>query len=290
MTVLTENQPYTTRFAPSPTGYLHLGHAFSALVAETEAKRTGGRFLLRIEDIDTGRCRPAFEDAIYEDLHWLGLTWEMPVRRQSDHMADYTDALQSLDKQQVLFPCFCTRKELQEEVQNAGQAPHSFDGPHYPGTCKHLSVRERRTRIAHGETYALRLDLERAIAANGTLDFFDLDRGAIDVDFMQCDDVVLARKDIGTSYHLSVVVDDALQGVNLVTRGEDLLPATHIHRVLQNLLNLPAPRYRHHKLLKNNEGKRFAKRNKSLTLAALRQGGRSPADIRQMIGLGAKPT
>lgn len=271
-----------TRFAPSPTGRLHVGHAYSALFAARAAQ--GGRFLLRIEDIDLGRCRLEFEEGIYEDLAWLGLEWATPVRRQSDHFDDYRAALRKLDENGLIYPCFCTRKDIQREVERASQAPHGPDGVLYPGTCRALSADERKTLIAAGEAHALRLDMAKAVEAAGPLAFEDRERGRMEVDGPSCGDVVLARKDVPTSYHLAVTVDDAIQGVTLVTRGEDLLHATHIHRILQALLGLPAPEYWHHGLLTGADGKRFAKRDRSLTLQALREAGRNPAEVRAMAG------
>ena len=271
-----------TRFAPSPTGRLHIGHAYSALFAAQAA--AGGRFLLRIEDIDLGRCRPEFEEGIYEDLAWLGLEWETPVRRQSDHFDDYRAALRRLDEDRLIYPCFCTRKDILREVEQAGQAPHGPDGVLYPGTCRTLSPDEREALAEAGEPHALRLDMAKAVDAVGPLTFEDRARGRIVVEGLGCGDVVLARKDAPTSYHLAVTVDDAIQDVTLVTRGEDLLHATHIHRILQALLGLPEPEYWHHGLLTGADGKRFAKRDQSLTLQALREAGRSPAEVRAMAG------
>ena len=271
-----------TRFAPSPTGRLHLGHAYSALFAAEIAQRDGGRFLLRIEDIDRTRCRPKFEVAIIEDLAWLGIEWESSVRCQSHHMADYREALDRLRNRGVVYPCFCTRRDIQREIARAGAAPHGQEGPIYPGTCRHLSEDERAARMTGGHAFALRLDAARARDICGPLAFVDRKRGRVDVDPMREGDVVVARKDITTSYHLAVVVDDALQGVTCVTRGEDLLEATHIHRVLQCLLDLPAPEYAHHALLFDADGKRFAKRDKAKTIAALREEGYAPAEVRKM--------
>ena len=271
-----------TRFAPSPTGRLHVGHACSALFAARAAQ--GGRFLLRIEDIDLGRCRPEFEEGIYEDLAWLGLEWEVPVRRQSDHFDDYRTALRKLDENSLIYPCFCTRKDILREVEQAGQAPHGPDGVLYPGTCRALSADERVALVAAGEPHALRLDMARAAESTGPLTFEDRERGRIEVAGPGCGDVVLARKDVPTSYHLAVTVDDAIQGVTLVTRGEDLLHATHIHRILQALLGLPEPEYWHHGLLTGEDGKRFAKRDRSLTIKALREEGSSPAEVRALAG------
>ncbi len=268
-----------TRFAPSPTGLLHLGHAFSALFAQKQ----GNRFLLRIEDIDRGRCRPEFIQAIYDDLAWLGLEWEMPVRIQSQHMDDYASALSRLDEQGLLYPCFCTRKDIQAEIEHAGHAPHGPDGLLYPGTCRTLSPAQREDMIAQGKPYALRLDMEKARECAGSLTWLDRDKGVQQATPEIFGDVVLARKDTPTSYHLSVTVDDHLQGVTLVTRGEDLFHASHIHLLLQKVLDLDTPEYNHHGLLKGEDGKRFAKRDKSLTLQSLRESGVSAADVLERI-------
>jgi glutamyl-Q tRNA(Asp) synthetase len=273
-----------TRFAPSPTGYLHLGHAHSALAGWTAARRAGGRFLLRIEDIDASRCRPAFTEAILEDLAWLGLEWETPVRRQSEHMSDYAAALARLDARGVLYPCFCTRKDIAAEIAAAGQAPQGPEGPLYPGTCRGLDPAARAERVAQGQPYAMRLDVARAGALAGPLDWTDAGAGRVDARPVLLGDVVLARKDAGTSYHLAVTVDDALQGVTLVTRGADLFAATHVHRLLQALLDLPTPAYLHHPLLRNEAGERLAKRDGATTLRALRSAGRTAAEVRAMAG------
>lgn len=272
-----------TRFAPSPTGYLHLGHAYSALFAAHAAQKDGGRFLLRIEDIDQGRCRPEFETAIFEDLAWLGLDWEHPVRRQSDHFPEYQDALSRLTDAGLTYPCFCTRKDIETEIKAAGGAPHGPDGPIYPGICRHLDENERKDRIAAGEAYAVRLDMATAMRTAGPLTWTDIDAGAIDAAPDRFGDVVLARKDTPTSYHLSVILDDHLQGVTLVTRGRDLFEATDVHRLLQALLGLDTPRYHHHALLQGEDGKRFAKRDSSLTIASLRKNGATPDDVKAMI-------
>lgn len=277
-----------TRFAPSPTGHLHLGHAYSALLTWDTARAEGWRIVLRIEDIDTGRCRPEFTDAIFEDLAWLGLDWEQPVRNQSEHMADYEAALARLRDQDLLYPCFCSRRDIREEITAIGGAPHDWngaEGPVYPGTCRGLSPGERAGRVAAGDPFALRLDVAAALRQTGPLTWRDLDRGAVPVALEGLGDVVLARKDIPTSYHLSVTVDDALQGITHVIRGQDLEAATHIHRLLQALLDLPSPAYRHHTLLTGPDGKRYAKRDKSITLRSLREAGKTPADIREMVGL-----
>ena len=278
-----------TRFAPSPTGLLHLGHALAAMTA-FEAAQDGGRFLLRIEDIDAARARPEFEQAIYEDLGWLGLRWEKPVRRQSEHFADYQQALGRLDAMGVLYPCFCTRKEIADEIARAGLAPHGPEGPLYPGTCRALSRETQTARMAN-ETYALRLDVSKAQAQVGALTFEERGHGPSGETGRQetkpelLGDVVLARKEIPASYHLAVVVDDALQDVTLVTRGEDLFHATYIQRLLQALLELPAPAYLHHRLVLDEGGKKFSKRNASVTLKHLRESGKTPSEIRKMVGL-----
>lgn len=276
--------PTITRFAPSPTGLLHLGHAHAALFAWDQAVRHGGRFILRIEDIDHTRCRAEFEQAVIEDLAWLGLSWPQPVRRQSDHMADYRQALDRLDGLGVLYPCFCSRKDILDEIAQAGAAPHGPDGPIYPGACRHLSPQARDQKLAQGVPYALRLDVARAVAVVGPLTWHDRDDGVITAQPELFGDVVLARRDIPTSYHLSVTVDDALQGVTLVTRGRDLREATHIHRLLQALLGLPVPEWRHHGLLVNEQGQRLAKRDGAMSLRALRQSGHDAAQVRAMAG------
>jgi len=273
-----------TRFAPSPTGYLHVGHAASALTGWRAARDAGGRFILRIEDIDATRCRPEFERAIHEDLAWLGLTWDNPVRRQSQYMADYATALDQLDRLGVLYPCFCTRREIAAEIAAAANAPHGPDGPPYPGSCRALSAAERADRMERGLPYALRLHAAAAARIAGPLSWEEEGRGALAVEPGKLGDAVLARKEVATSYHLAVTVDDALQGVTLVTRGEDLFHATHLHRLLQALLGLAAPRYRHHMLLTGADGRRLAKRDGSLTIRALRAAGRTPPEVRAMAG------
>jgi glutamyl-Q tRNA(Asp) synthetase len=271
-----------TRFAPSPTGYLHLGHAYSALIAWRAAREAGGRFLLRIEDIDRTRCRSEFTAAILEDLAWLGIDWDGDVREQAEHFADYQAALDRLDVLGVIYPCFCTRAAIAAEIARAGGAPQGEGGPLYPGTCRNLPIEERLRRVASGEGFALRLDVSRALARTGPLEWEEDGEGTIAADPALLGDVVLARKDAPTSYHLAVTVDDALQGVTLVTRGADLFMSTHIHRLLQALLDLPVPRYRHHRLLTDAQGKRFAKRDRALTLRALRDAGRTAAEVRAM--------
>jgi glutamyl-Q tRNA(Asp) synthetase len=288
-----------TRFAPSPTGFLHLGHAHAALFAERAARQADGRFLLRIEDIDQGRCRPEYEAAIMEDLRWLGLAWDGPVMRQSDRFAIYRRALERLQGRGLLYPCFCTRKDILGEIAAAGQAPHGPpaegpDGPLYPGTCRALGGDERRARIAAGQAFALRLDVaaaQSAVAAQagvGPLAWIEHGRGlagaAVLAEPGVHGDVVLGRKDVPASYHLAVTLDDAEQGITLVTRGEDLAPATHIHRLLQALLDLPVPAWHHHGLIADAAGRRLAKRADAQAIRALREQGLSPAAVRALAG------
>ena len=236
-----------TRFAPSPTGWLHSGHAASALLAERVARQAGGRFLLRLEDIDPARCRPEFADGIEQDLEWLGLHWDGPVRRQSEHLPDYATVLANLRKQGCLYPCFCTRAEIAREIEAAGHAPHVPDGGVlYPGTCRTLSNDEREERIAAGSAHVFRLDMARAVAQTGPLTWWERGQGEVPCRAEAFGDVVLARRDVPASYHLCVTHDDALQGVTLVTRGDDLRTATSVHRVLQALMGWPVPEYWHH--------------------------------------------
>jgi glutamyl-Q tRNA(Asp) synthetase len=272
----------TTRFAPSPTGYLHLGHAFSAYNAWRRARDAGGRFLLRLEDIDPARCRPDFAAAITADLAWLGLTWDGPVRVQSDHLADYRAVLDGLAEQGLVYPCFCTRADVLREVSASAGAPHAPDGaPLYPGICRRLSASERADRIAAGERFALRLDMQAALISG--LWYEEEGQGRVPCHPEAFGDVVLARKDAPASYHLCVTHDDAVQGVTLVTRGEDLRPATGLHRLLQALMGWPAPRYAHHRLMLDASGKRLAKRDKAITLRDMRARGLSAADVIALI-------
>jgi glutamyl-Q tRNA(Asp) synthetase len=284
-----------TRFAPSPTGPLHLGHAFAAITAFRAAKNAGGRFLLRMEDIDRTRCRAVYEGEILEDLAWLGLDWERPVRRQSEHFEFYRQSLEKLEKADLLYPCFCTRREIADEIERASNAPHlhlhGTEGPLYPGTCRGLSSAQRTARLAEGGPFALRIDIQKASSLTGELTFFESGQGPKDEHGRQevrpelLGDVVLARKEVPASYHLAVVADDALQQVSLVTRGEDLFHATHIQRLLQCLLALPEPRYAHHRLILDPNGKKFSKRDASVTLRALREKGMRQQDIRAQLGL-----
>jgi glutamyl-Q tRNA(Asp) synthetase len=279
---MTVSDAVVTRFAPSPTGYLHLGHVRSAWEGWPAARQAGGRFLLRIEDIDHTRCRREYEDAILEDLAWLGLAWDGPVRRQSEHFEDYRNALTRLEADELLYPCFCTRREIQAEIARAGGAPQGEMGAPYPGTCRHLSTAQRAERHRSAADHAWRLDVAAALARTGPLDFVEEGQGEprrVRADPAPLGDVVLARKEVPTSYHLAVTVDDALQGVTLVTRGIDLFAATHVHRLLQALLALPTPRYRHHPLLTDSTGRRLAKRDRAETIRAMRAAGMTPDEV-----------
>lgn len=277
-----------TRFAPSPTGLIHLGHAYAALVARDIAQSRDGTFLLRLEDIDVGRCRPEFADAIEEDLHWLGLEWPTPIMQQSDRLAAYADAIAALEAKSLLYPCFCTRRDIQQEIIQASSAPHATqagpDGPIYPGICRDLPVAERDQRVAAGQSFALRLKMDLAIQEAGPLTWTDDTGETTSATPEVFGDLVLARKDIPTSYHLAVVVDDNAQGITLVTRGEDLRPATHVHRLLQALLNFESPRYHHHRLVTDSNGKKFSKRDQAVTLRHLRESGHSAAQVIEMTG------
>ena len=267
-----------TRFAPSPTGYLHLGHVRSALAGWRAARDADGQFLVRIEDIDQTRCRLEFTGAIVEDLTWLGLDWDGSIRRQSEHFADYRAALTRLEEQGLLYPCFCTRRDIQAEIARAGGAPQGEMGAIYPGTCRDLSEAERGERRASGRDYALRLDVGAAVERTGPLIWHEGGRETA-ADPAALGDVVLARKEFPTSYHLAVTVDDALQGVTLVTRGADLLAATHVHRLLQALLGLPTPHYQHHPLLTHADGRRLAKRDGAPSIRAMREAGMTSAEV-----------
>jgi glutamyl-Q tRNA(Asp) synthetase len=285
------------RFAPSPNGYLHLGHAYSAVLNARMAGEAGGRLLLRIEDIDATRCRPEYEAAIFEDLHWLGLAWEEPVRRQSEHLAAYAGALECLAARGLVYPSFESRAEIAALVaarEREGPWPRDPDGaPLYPGTAKVLAPRERDRRRAAGDPYALRFDMAAALAAIGAAPLAWTETGAgprgeigrVPAYPSLWGDVVLARKDIPTSYHLSVVVDDALQGITHIVRGQDLFAATSLHRLLQILLVLPEPIYHHHRLILDGDGRKLSKSTRATGLRELRAGGASPADFRSMIGL-----
>jgi len=287
--------PPVFRFAPSPNGYLHLGHAYSALLNFDSARRSGGRFLLRIEDIDTIRCRPEFEAAIYQDLGWLGITWEQPVRRQSEHLAAYRDAVEKLSAQGLIFPAFESRAEIARLVaKEEAQAPWPRDPDGtllYPGVAKSLSPDQRARLLGSGIPYALRLDMAAARARTGDLGWTeqgegpDGETGAVAARPQAWGDVILARKETPTSYHLSVVIDDALQGVTEVVRGRDLFWSTSVHRLLQRLLDLPEPAYRHHRLILDGGGRKLSKSTQATGLRELRAGGATPADIRRLVGL-----
>jgi len=268
-----------SRFAPSPTGRLHLGHAWSALRAHDLARGAGGTFLLRIEDIDPTRCRPEHVEGIFEDLRWLGLDWDGAVVFQSARLPLYAAALDRLKAMGLAYPCFCTRARIAAEIAASAAAPHGPDGPLYPGICRALDGAERAARIAAGEPHAWRLDVARAAARAGPLAWHDARAGEVVAAPEIHGDVVLARKDAPTSYHLAVTVDDAAQGVTDVVRGEDLFAATHVHRLLQALLDLPSPLYRHHALLTDAKGERLAKRAGSPTLASMRADGADPAAL-----------
>ena len=268
--------PVTTRFAPSPTGYLHLGHAYAALIAWGRARGAGGRFLLRIEDIDPGRCRPEYTQAILEDLAWLGLDWDGEARIQSEHLAEYRGTLDRLAGMGLLYPCFCTRAD----IAASASAPHGPEGPIYPGTCRGLPASLVQERLAHGDRHALRLDVHQACRVTGKLTWEEEGEGPLPCHPEAFGDPVLARKDAPASYHLCVTHDDALQGVTLVTRAADLRPATSLHRLLQALLGWPEPRYAHHGLLVDASGKRFAKRDGAVTLRALREAGLTAEEVR----------
>lgn len=279
----------TTRFAPSPTGKLHLGHAVSAIRAHDHAREKGGRFLLRIEDIDGTRSRPEHVAAILADLAWLGLAWDGEIVFQSERLALYQAALDRLRSSGLVYPCFCTRAEIAREIEAAGTAPHGLDGPVYPGTCRLLGEAERVARM--GEPHAWRLDVKRALASvSSNLVWHDEIAGPQAVDPTAFGDVVLARKDAPSSYHLAMTVDDAAQGVTHVVRGADLFAATHIHRLLQGLLDLPTPIYHHHALLTDAAGNRLAKRTGAPTLEARRLGGRDGRALAYELRSGRLPT
>ncbi|MCA1526573.1 tRNA glutamyl-Q(34) synthetase GluQRS [Bradyrhizobium yuanmingense] len=285
--------PPVFRFAPSPNGFLHLGHAYSALLNFDRARETGGRLLLRIEDIDATRCRPEFEAAIYEDLAWLGIAWETPVRRQSEHLADYRAALDKLSALGLVYPAFESRAEIARLVAAREAGGRDPDGaPLYPGEAKSLSVDARAQLIASGAPYALRLDMAAACRRAAGLSWNELgegpdgERGIVPARPEAWGDVILARKETPTSYHLSVVVDDALQGASEIVRGQDLFYATAVHRLLQVLLGLPEPAYRHHRLIRDEAGRKLSKSARSTGLRELRAAGLTPAAIRRLVGLG----
>lgn len=268
-----------SRFAPSPTGRLHLGHAYSAIRAHDFARAQGGAFLLRIEDIDPTRCRPDHIEGIYEDLRWLGVGWDGEPVLQSQRLPLYAAALDRLKATDLAYPCFCTRAQIAAEIAASASAPHGPDGALYPGTCRLLSDTERAARIAAGEPHAWRLDVTKAAALAGPLVWHDETAGRIDATPEIHGDVILARKDAPVSYHLAVTVDDAAQAITDIVRGEDLFAATHVHRLLQALLDLPTPLYHHHRLLTGASGERLAKRAGSPTLQSMRAEGVDPVEI-----------
>ncbi|RZN11105.1 tRNA glutamyl-Q(34) synthetase GluQRS [Bradyrhizobium genosp. SA-3] len=288
--------PPVFRFAPSPNGFLHLGHAYSALLNFERARETGGRLLLRIEDIDATRCRPDYETAIYEDLAWLGISWETPARRQSEHLADYRAALEKLSALGLVYPAFESRAEIAKLIaarEVDGPWPRDPDGaPLYPGDAKSLPAGERKRLMRSGVPYALRLDMAAACRRVAGLTWNELgagpdgERGIVSARPEAWGDVILARKETPTSYHLSVVVDDALQGVSEIVRGQDLFHSTSVHRLLQVLLGLAEPAYRHHALIRDGEGRKLSKSSRSTGLRELRAAGATPAGIRRSVGLG----
>jgi glutamyl-Q tRNA(Asp) synthetase len=288
--------PPLFRFAPSPNGYLHLGHAYSALLNFDLAQQSGGRFLLRIEDIDPTRCKPEFETAIYQDLDWLGIAWEEPVRRQSRHLADYRDTIEKLSARGLLYPSFESRAEIAKLVEQReanGQWPRDPDGvPLYPGTAKLLSGDQRGRLLQSCAPFALRLDMAVARATAGDLTWIERgegpagETGTVVARPEAWGDVILARRETPTSYHLAVAVDDALQGVTEVVRGSDLFWSTSVHRLLQALLGLPPPAYRHHRLILDSAGQKLSKSTGATGLRELRAGGASAADVRRLVGLG----
>ena len=275
----------TTRFAPSPTGYLHLGHAYAAIFAANRALEVNGQFVLRIEDIDEVRSSLEFETEIFRDLSWLGVKWGSPVRRQSEHLSTYQAALEHLGDLNLLYPCFCSRKDIVREIANISHAPHGPEGFIYPGTCKNLDSLKIEELIASGAPYAMRLNMNRAISMTGTLTWRDRRKGVQVAKPNKFGDIVLARKDISTSYHLAVTVDDHIQGVSLVTRGADLFEASHIHRLLQALLGFNVPDYEHHKVIVDRKGKRFSKRDGGARLSDFRKNECKPDSVFKMLGI-----
>lgn len=284
------------RFAPSPNGHLHLGHALSALLNQAMAETSGGRLLLRIEDIDMARCTPQFEQAIYEDLHWLELSWEEPVRRQSQHFEEYQKALTRLTEMGLVYPAFMSRGDIRHRIGLAEATgliwPSDPDGvPHYPTNERNMSADEQMQRIESGAPYAWRLNMSKAIqACKAPLTWYESGRGPdgetgmMVADPARWGDVILARKDTPTSYHLSVVIDDAVQGVSHVVRGQDLFHATSVHRMLQILLDLPAPSYHHHVLVLGEDGHKLSKSRDDTALSSLRAQGLTPTDVRTLLG------
>ena len=277
------SQQCITRFAPSPTGQLHLGHLYAALYARDLAAQQGGLFLLRFEDIDRTRVREHFYQSILEDLEFVKIQWDAHPVRQTDRLEAYSEALNTLKRLGVIYPCFCTRKDIARELENVTRAPHGPDGPLYPGTCKNLSKAEIARLTDRHEVPAWRLDAHRAKQLTGPLSFHDSLKGTVEVNHALLGDLVLARKDIGTSYHIAVVIDDAYQQVSDVTRGNDLLDSTHLHRILQSLFNLPEPQYHHHGIVCDSNGERLAKRNAPLSIKQLREQGYNAERMRKLM-------
>lgn len=271
--------PPVTRFAPSPTGRLHLGHGWSALLAHDFARIHNGTFRVRIEDIDGARSRPEHVDGILEDLRWLGLGWDGPIVFQSERLAVYAEAVARLAADGLAYPCFCTRADIARQIAASASAPHGPDGMVYPGTCAALAPTLRAERIAAGHAHAWRLDITKAVARTGPVTWADLDAGEVTADPLPFGDIVLARKDAPGSYHLCATIDDGWMGITHVIRSIDLREATHVHRLLQSLLGLPTPAYRFHPLLVDASGRRLAKRDHSLTIASLRDAGADPAQL-----------
>ena len=273
-----------TRFAPSPTGHMHLGHVFSALFSYEAAKKLGGKFILRIEDIDSQRSSKVFEESIYEDLEWLQIKYSKDIRHQDEHMADYKGAIKELRKLDMVYPCFCSRSDIKAEIMRAGNAPHEEETSIYPGTCRRLSKEERIKKIAIGTSFAWRLNIRAAAKKLGNLVWRDLRLGKHTVPVGTMGDVVLARKDVPTSYHLSATLDDHIQRIGLVTRGEDLVSATHVHKIIQSLLELKSPIYLHHPLILDSKGVRLSKRTRAQTIKSLKTSGLKRNDVIDLFG------
>ena len=273
-----------TRFAPSPTGHMHLGHVFSALFSYEAAKKLGGKFILRIEDIDSQRSGKIFEESIYEDLEWLKIKYSKDIRYQSEHMDDYAGAIKELQKLDMVYPCFCSRSDIKAEIMRAGNAPHEEESTIYPGTCRRLSKEERIEKLSIENNFAWRLNIRAASKKLGGLVWNDLRLGKHTVPVGTIGDVVLARKDVPTSYHLSATLDDHIQRIGLVTRGEDLVSSTHIHKIIQVLLELKSPIYLHHPLILDSKGIRLSKRTRAQTVKSLKASGLQKDDVIDLFG------
>jgi len=273
-----------TRFAPSPTGHMHLGHVFSALFSYEAAKKLGGKFILRIEDIDPQRSSKVFEESIYEDLEWLQIKYSKDIRHQDEHMDDYKGAIKELQKLDMVYPCFCSRSDIKAEIMRAGNAPHEEEASIYPGTCRRLSKEEQIEKISTETSFAWRLNIRAAAKKLGNLVWSDLRLGKHIVPVGTMGDVVLARKDVPTSYHLSATLDDHIQKIGLVTRGEDLVSATHVHKIIQSLLELKSPIYLHHPLILDFKGVRLSKRTRAQTIKSLKNSGLKRDDVIDLFG------